>query len=61
MALHKKLYVTGKREIGIRSRDPLEMEQVILDSVPVAVLSHSEGSPTVLSWLQRADATGAQF
>lgn len=34
------------------------MGQVILNSVPVTMVSHNEGSSTVLSWLQRADATG---
>lgn len=33
------------------------MGHVILNSVPATVVSHSEGSSTVLSWLQRADAT----
>lgn len=33
------------------------MGHVILNSVPATVVSHSEGSSPVLSWLQRADAT----
>lgn len=61
MALRKKLYVAKKKETAIRNKNPLEMGQVILNSIPATLVSHSEGSSTVLSWLQRADAAGAPF
>lgn len=32
---------------------------MILNSVPAAMVPHSEDSSTVLSWLQTADAAGA--
>lgn len=50
-----------KKETAIRNKDPLEMGQVILNSIPATLVSHSDGSSTVLSWLQRADAAGAPF
>lgn len=59
--LNKKLYVTGKKEMAIRNKDPSEMGQMILNSVPAAMVPHSEGSSTVLSWLQTANAAGALF
>lgn len=59
MALRKKLYVAKKKETAKRNKNPLEMGQVILNSIPATLVSHSEGSSTVLSWLQRADAAGA--